>query len=93
MSQDCLYKYLSDYFLSHTDKFEESANYCMMTLKRQINTETYDPLQWSINCAALSQFFIGEDKFWEARHCLSCATYVIDEALSKCTGDLINQRF
>jgi len=95
---DCERKHSFENLYTHTlffiaqalktlNKFEESANYCMMTLKRQINTETYDPLQWSINCAALSQFFIGEDKFWEARHCLSCATYVIDEALSKCTDD------
>jgi len=52
----------------------------MKTLRRQLKFQTYQPVDWALNCACLSQYFITRSKFAEAKHCLACANVVIEEA-------------
>ena len=58
----------------------KSAEYCHTTLQRQLDCMTYKPLEWALNAATLSQFYIGEENFPLARHCLAAASFIIKEA-------------
>uniref|UniRef100_A0A914VB80 KIF-binding protein n=1 Tax=Plectus sambesii TaxID=2011161 RepID=A0A914VB80_9BILA len=61
-----------------------AAEYCEKTLVRQLETNEYDPLEWSLNCATLSQFYLGKTTTWnqknfaQARHCLAAAEAVAE---------------
>jgi len=57
-----------------------SAKYCHITLVRQMDMDQYDPLEWSINCATLSQYYITQNQFNLSRYCLSCSEVVNKEA-------------
>lgn len=46
------------------------AMYCHTTLRRQLETEQYDPVDWAVNCATLSQYYITQGNYILARHCL-----------------------
>lgn len=59
--------------LGNTD---ESASYCQRTLRRQLDSKEYDPKEWALNAACLSQYFISKDMFRQAKHCLSCAKVI-----------------
>ncbi|GBL91976.1 KIF1-binding [Araneus ventricosus] len=61
----------------HLDDSNKSAMYCRETLKRQRESGEYETNDWAMNCATLSQYFIQEKQFPEARHLLSCAAYVL----------------
>lgn len=43
-----------------------------------ISKESFDPLDWAINCAAISQYYVGLGEFGTAAHCLVCASKVAD---------------
>jgi len=58
----------------------ESAQYCRMTLRRQLNSHKYDPVDWGMNAATLSQYYIMESDFPRARHCLSSGQFILKEA-------------
>lgn len=62
---------------------ELASKYCHMTLKRQLEASTYDPLDWSINAATLSQYFVTVEDFPNARHCLASAELIFAEKLEK----------
>lgn len=47
----------------HLGAPDRSAWYCHSTLQRQLASKDYDPLEWSINAATLSQFYQGKEKF------------------------------
>lgn len=49
---------------------EKGAMYCHTTLCRQLETEQYDPVDWAVNCATLSQYYITLGNYMLARHCL-----------------------
>ena len=56
-----------------------SAEYCHVTLKRQLDTMSYKPLAWALNAATLSQYYISTCQFKMARHCLASATVILKE--------------
>ncbi|CAO2608240.1 KIF-binding protein [Lemmus lemmus] len=63
----------------HMEMFEKAAHYCHSTLKRQLEHNAYHPLEWAINAATLSQFYINKLCFMEARHCLSAANVIFGQ--------------
>ncbi|KAK2158859.1 hypothetical protein LSH36_162g01012 [Paralvinella palmiformis] len=58
---------------------QKSAEYCHETLRRQLDTRKYEPVDWALNAATLSQFYISHNNFPQARHCLASASYVLQE--------------
>ncbi|CAF5218771.1 unnamed protein product, partial [Rotaria magnacalcarata] len=77
-----IYTYTS-FFLAQIyaklDDKDQSANYCRLTLERQLdmfhsdNRKHFDPLDWATNCATLSQYYMTKHDYATARHCLMCA--------------------
>lgn len=61
----------------HLDQPKLSAEHCHTTLVRQLETKRYDSVEWSLNCATLSQYFINVHNFPQARHCLASAATVL----------------
>lgn len=55
-----------------------SAQCCQATLSRQLEAGEYDALEWSLNCATLSQYYLNTDHFPQARHCLACASAMLE---------------
>ncbi|XP_030828534.1 KIF1-binding protein homolog isoform X1 [Strongylocentrotus purpuratus] len=74
--------YLAQVFEKQGDK-TLAARYCHMTLQRQLSTFQYDPIDWALNCATLSQYYITQDDYTKARHCLASATRIFSEAENK----------
>uniref|UniRef100_H2Y9J0 KIF-binding protein n=1 Tax=Ciona savignyi TaxID=51511 RepID=H2Y9J0_CIOSA len=68
------------YYLAQAHKAlgnnDESALFCKKTLQRQLEMKTLVPLEWAVNCACLSQYYITMNMFSEAKHCLACANFV-----------------
>ena len=60
-----------------------SSKYCHVTLARQMSTKQYEPLDWSLNCATLSQYYVTQDQYNFARYCLACAELVNKEVFTK----------
>lgn len=58
---------------------DKSAQYCHVTLRRQLDSMKYDPMDWALNAATLSQYYITRENFTMARHCLASATVIISE--------------
>ena len=54
-----------------------SAQYCQTTLSRQLEMGEYDSLEWSLNCATLSQYYMTAGNFAQARHCLAAAGCIL----------------
>lgn len=65
------------------DQKKLMAHYCQTTLSRQLETQEYDAIEWSLNCATLSQYYIGVEGFQQARHCLASATTVFTKFLEE----------
>ncbi|KAH8391983.1 hypothetical protein KR215_011643 [Drosophila sulfurigaster] len=63
----------------HIGEPEKSAQCCHRTLYRQLQYKTYDPIDFALNTATLSQYYIGKDRFKEARHHLAAATIIMAE--------------
>uniref|UniRef100_T1GMA8 KIF-binding protein n=1 Tax=Megaselia scalaris TaxID=36166 RepID=T1GMA8_MEGSC len=63
------------------------AQYCNLTLKRQLESDDYDPIDWALNAATLSQYYIGPNLFKEARHHLAAATLIMTEFEGKMVTD------
>ena len=49
---------------------KKSSIYCHNTLRRQLLTKLYDPVDWAVNCATLSQYHLARENYKCARHCL-----------------------
>ena len=62
------------------EESQKSAQYCHVTLRRQLETRTYQPVEWALNAATLSQYYITKPDFGMARHCMASATVVLKEA-------------
>lgn len=65
-----------------------SAQYCQTTLGRQLEEGDggegeYDPIEWSLNCATLSQYYMTEGNYPQARHCLAAASHVLERFRSR----------
>ncbi|KAH8328305.1 hypothetical protein KR067_007925 [Drosophila pandora] len=63
----------------HLGDPEKSARCCHSTLHRQLQFKSYDAIDFALNTATLSQFYIGEERFREARHHLAAATLIMAE--------------
>ena len=57
----------------------KSAEYCHETLRRQLKSFKYDPIDWAMNAATLSQYYMINNQFYMARHCLASATVILTE--------------
>lgn len=55
----------------------KSAVYCHVTLKRQLEFNDYEHIDWALNAATLSQFFMEKNGFKQARHHLAAASYML----------------
>ncbi|RVE51857.1 hypothetical protein evm_003477 [Chilo suppressalis] len=56
----------------------KSAIYCHVTLRRQLQYSDYEPIDWALNSATLSQFFAEQNGFYQSRHHLAAASTVLD---------------
>lgn len=74
--------YLAQVYEKQGDK-TLAARYCHMTLQRQLETGQYDPVDWALNCATLSQYHITQDDYTKSRHCLASASRIFSEAENK----------
>ncbi|TNN52634.1 KIF1-binding [Liparis tanakae] len=59
---------------------ERAATYCHSTLQRQLKLNQFSPMEWALNAATLSQYYITKGQYMEGRHCLSAATVISDLA-------------
>lgn len=57
----------------------KSAAYCHTTLNRQLESKDFDPVDWALNSATLSQYFMEKNAFPQARHHLAAASYILDQ--------------
>ena len=73
--------YLAQVF-GNLKQVKQSAHYCQTTLSRQLEMKEYDAIEWSLNCATLSQYYISTEQFAQARHCLAAATCMLEQYLS-----------
>ncbi|KAI7805501.1 KIF-binding protein [Triplophysa rosa] len=68
------------YYLAQVYKnlqqYERAGQYCHTTLQRQLEYKQFVPLEWAINAATLSQYYITKTCFMEARHCLAAASII-----------------
>lgn len=62
--------------LGDKDKF---AAYCHKTLSMQLSQDDVDYIDWALNAATLSQYFIGHDNFTQARYHLAAAFYILQK--------------
>ncbi|KAM4592283.1 KIF-binding protein [Odontesthes bonariensis] len=62
---------------------ERAATYCHSTLQRQLQLNQFNPIEWALNAATLSQYYITKGRYMEGRHCLAAAT-----AISGLAGDV-----
>ena len=67
----------------HTGQPQLSAQHCRDTLGRQLRANQFDSVEWTLNCATLSQYYLGASNFLQARHCLACSARVLQSLLDK----------
>lgn len=70
---------------------EKGAMYCHTTLLRQLETEQYDPVDWALNCATLSQYYITQGNYMLSRHCLACASHVFAGAEESSPQEVVSE--
>ncbi|XP_015121418.1 protein KBP homolog [Diachasma alloeum] len=66
---------------------QQSALYCHMTLQKQLELADLDYIDWALNAATLSQFFMERKHFTQARHHLAAASHILgvyEENLKGC---------
>ncbi|KAH0569120.1 KIF-binding protein [Cotesia glomerata] len=56
---------------------QRAAFYCHMTLQRQLELDDLDYIDWALNAATLSQFFMERKHFSQARHHLAAASHIL----------------
>lgn len=58
---------------------DKSADYCHVTLRRQLEYDDYETIDWSLNAATLSQYYFKENRNTESRHHLAAASYMMEK--------------
>lgn len=58
-------------------EMEESGKYCHQTLKRQLELKDYEPIEWALNAATLSQYYFGKNMLKQSRHLLAASSYML----------------
>ncbi|OQR80371.1 KIF1-binding protein-like [Tropilaelaps mercedesae] len=80
-------KYYLAQCYQHIGEKETAATYCHLTLKKQLQCRDFlsffDPVDWGINAATLSQFFLYRGNFPLALHLLACADHMLAETRAK----------
>ncbi|GFR62217.1 KIF1-binding protein homolog [Elysia marginata] len=71
--------YLAQVF-AKLEQNDLSAHYCHMTLDRQLRAGDYNPVDWALNAATLSQYYLTAERFNEARHCLASGSLIFSSA-------------
>lgn len=65
------------------DDKQSFALYCHRTLSKQLSlnsiTQDLDYVEWALNAATISQYFIEHDKFPQARHHLAAASCILQK--------------
>lgn len=72
------YFYLAQVFGTAGD-LESSARYCHFTLKRQLEFADYEPVDWALNAATLSQYYFGKNMLKQSRHLLAASVQMLDQ--------------
>lgn len=57
----------------------KSAIYCHVTLRRQLQYSDYEPIDWALNSATLSQFYAEQCGFFQSRHHLAAASTILEQ--------------
>lgn len=70
--------YLAQVYGSLGD-LEESGKYCHLTLKRQLELNDYEPIEWALNAATLSQYYFGKNMLKQSRHLLAASSYMLGD--------------
>lgn len=70
--------YLAQVF-GFLEKLEDSARYCHMTLKRQLEYNEYEHVDWALNAATLSQYYFPMNYLTQARHLLAASTFILNK--------------
>lgn len=70
--------YLAQIYVQLGDS-DAGAMYCHETLKRQLDSMKYDPFDWAMNAATLSQYYMTNEDYTMSRHCLACAELILRE--------------
>ncbi|CAG9799897.1 unnamed protein product [Chironomus riparius] len=70
------YFYLAQVFGQLGD-LDTSAKYCHLTLNRQLELKDYDPVEWALNSATLSQYYFGKNMLKQSRHLLAASSYML----------------
>ena len=68
---------------NHLQETKLAAEHCQSTLTRQISLGQYDHLEWALNAATISQYYINNDCYRQARHCLAGAAVVLSQAITQ----------
>ncbi|XP_078268878.1 KIF-binding protein [Rhinoraja longicauda] len=63
----------------HLDMVEKAAWYCHTTLQRQLQFAHYNPVEWAMNAATLSQYYITEKRYMEGRLCLAASNVIFNQ--------------
>ncbi|XP_041066430.1 KIF-binding protein isoform X2 [Carcharodon carcharias] len=63
----------------HLDMNEKAAWYCHTTLQRQLQFTNYNPVEWAINAATLSQYYITKQSYMEGRLCLAASSVIFNQ--------------
>ena len=50
---------------------------CHLTLNRQLELKDYDPVEWALNSATLSQYYFGKNMLKQSRHLLAASSYML----------------
>ena len=80
--------YLAQVF-GNLKQMKQSAHYCQTTLSRQLEMKEYDAVEWSLNCATLSQYYISTEQFTQSRHCLAASSCMFEQHLNDSSaGDM-----
>ena len=58
-------------------ELETSGKYCHLTLRRQLELKDYEPVDWALNAATLSQYYFGKNMLKQSRHLLAAASYML----------------
>jgi len=67
--------YLAQVF-GHLGDAQKSADYCSLTLNRQLEANSYDKATWAQNAAQLAGFYVRKQDWTSAGRCLSAA-YIV----------------
>lgn len=70
--------YLAQIYGTLKDALKSSV-YCHITLQRQLDLTELDHIDWALNSATLSQFFMEKNGFKQARHHLAASSYMLDQ--------------